>query len=137
MSTVYSVQLSYESCCLHLVLSTSDSGIYEGFMWVPAQRFMSRDLSSSTTEETTKEKGQLYKPTSKFEPSEKKPPETTEIITRSRIELPSKVVRRKDGKKKSNLELFKEELKRCVSIATQITMEVVSCCSGVCRLVCS
>ncbi|XP_037089762.1 U2 snRNP-associated SURP motif-containing protein-like [Pollicipes pollicipes] len=73
----------------------------KGKVWVKAGTF-----NAGTREETTKEKGQLYKPSSRFEPSERKPsPEPT----RSRIE---RIVRKKDGKKKSNLELFKEELKR-------------------------
>jgi len=95
-----------------------DASASKGKTWVKAGTF-----NAGTREETTKDKGAIYKPTSRFEPAAEKASEPApavepqapavgpngEIITRSRI---SAIVRKKDGKKKSNLELFKEELKR-------------------------
>lgn len=69
------------------------------------------------SEEDTKEKGKLYKPTSKlaelaekFSSAEKAAQYANNRVEKDKPEKPGKK-KEKEKKKKSNLELFKEELK--------------------------
>ncbi|MPC82190.1 U2 snRNP-associated SURP motif-containing protein [Portunus trituberculatus] len=84
----------------------------KGKVWVKAGTF-----DAGSRKEDTKEKGKLYKPTSKlaelaekFSSAEKAAQYASIRADKDKPEKPGKK-KEKEKKKKSNLELFKEELK--------------------------
>ncbi|XP_047496387.1 U2 snRNP-associated SURP motif-containing protein-like isoform X2 [Penaeus chinensis] len=94
------------------VATFEETPVQKGKIWVKAGTF-----DAGSRKEDTKEKGKIYKPTSKlaelaekFSSAEKAAQYlTTNKVERDKPERPGK--KKEKEKKKSNLELFKEELK--------------------------
>ncbi|KAK4313057.1 hypothetical protein Pmani_015576 [Petrolisthes manimaculis] len=94
------------------VATFEETPVQKGKVWVKAGTF-----DAGSRKEDTKEKGKLYKPTSKlaelaekFSSAEKAAQYAGNRIEKDKPEKPGKK-KEKEKKKKSNLELFKEELK--------------------------
>ncbi|XP_050714698.1 U2 snRNP-associated SURP motif-containing protein-like isoform X3 [Eriocheir sinensis] len=94
------------------VATFEETPVQKGKVWVKAGTF-----DAGSRKEDTKEKGKLYKPTSKlaelaekFSSAEKAAQYANNRVEKDKPEKPGKK-KEKEKKKKSNLELFKEELK--------------------------
>ncbi|XP_071542490.1 U2 snRNP-associated SURP motif-containing protein isoform X2 [Panulirus ornatus] len=94
------------------VATFEETPAQKGKVWVKAGTF-----DAGSRKEDTKEKGKLYKPTSKlaelaekFSTAEKAAQYASSRVEKDKPEKPGKK-KEKEKKKKSNLELFKEELK--------------------------
>ncbi|XP_042210542.1 U2 snRNP-associated SURP motif-containing protein-like isoform X2 [Homarus americanus] len=94
------------------VATFEETPVQKGKVWVKAGTF-----DAGSRKEDTKEKGKLYKPTSKlaelaekFSSAEKAAQYSNLRVDRDKPDKPGKK-KEKEKKKKSNLELFKEELK--------------------------